>query len=181
LMRSLSCAFIWHPKVVTWYVLCHTWRSSSGGAMSPKTIAAPPRVSDAGGRGGESFHEAPALDRPCATGVGSRPAVVHCTRGENVTRMKLTLAVALCAAVTGAGASAAFAGEVTGSGANSNQNQGRSWCSFSGLNDQTNGQTLTKAQSWGQDLKTGIIEGPPPGIACNPNRTPLPPNPNRTH
>jgi len=87
------------------------------------------------------------------------------------------------------GASAAFAGEVTGSGKNSDQNQGVSWCSFSGLNDDP-GAPLTggpngpggKAQSYGQDVKLGLADPHEltPGIACNPNRTFLPPNPNRT-
>ena len=82
-------------------------------------------------------------------------------------------------------ASAAVAGEVTGSGKNSAQNQGMSWCSFSGLNDRNEGEgpTDTQAQSYGQDVAAG--EASPhelnPGVACNPNRTFLPPNHNRTH
>jgi hypothetical protein len=82
-------------------------------------------------------------------------------------------------------AGAAMAGEVTGSGKKIDQNQGKSWCSFSGLNDKLPGEgnTTTKAQSYGQDVKLG--EADPhvanPGVACNPNRTFLPPNPNRTH
>lgn len=82
-------------------------------------------------------------------------------------------------------ASAALAGEATGSGKNSDQNQGKSWCSFSGLNDRTPGEgpTDTQSQSYGQDVKAGS-EDPHlanPGLYCNPNRTFLPPNPNRTH
>ena len=81
-------------------------------------------------------------------------------------------------------AGAALAGEVTGSGANTDQNQGKSWCSFSGLNDRTAGEgpTDTQAQSYGQDVKAGT-EDPTvlnPGVYCNPIRTFLPPNPNRT-
>jgi len=81
-------------------------------------------------------------------------------------------------------AGTAMAGEVTGSGANADQNQGNSWCSFSGLNDRTAGEgpTNTQAQSYGQDVKRGA-EDPHegnPGVACNPHRTFLPPNPNRT-
>ena len=88
-------------------------------------------------------------------------------------------------------ASVALAGEVTGSGANEEQNQGRSWCSFSGLNDDPtapldgsgpNGPG-GKAQSYGQDVKLGLADphAGNPGLFCNPNRTPLPPQPNRTH
>jgi hypothetical protein len=89
------------------------------------------------------------------------------------------------------GAGSAFAGEVTGSGKNSNQNQGKSWCSFSGHNDDP-GAPLDgsgpngpggHSQSFGQDVKLGLAdphEGNP-GTFCNPNRTPLPPQPNRKH
>jgi hypothetical protein len=87
-------------------------------------------------------------------------------------------------------ASAALAGEVTGSGANEEQNQGKSWCSFSGLNDDPtapldgsgpNGPG-GQSQSYGQDVKLGLADphGFNPGVACNPNKTPLPPQPNRT-
>lgn len=82
--------------------------------------------------------------------------------------------------------SAALAGEVTGSGKKIDQNQGRSWCSFSGLNDDPlgldprNGPGGT-SQSYGQEVRLGIADPHvlTPGIACNPNRTFLPPNPNR--
>jgi hypothetical protein len=89
-----------------------------------------------------------------------------------------TLVLALSAGAT-------LAGEVTGSGKKIDQNQGKSWCSFSGLNDKLEGEGPTgpRAQSYGQDVKLG--EADPhegnPGVACNPNRTFLPPNPNRTH
>ena len=98
---------------------------------------------------------------------------------------------AVCAAaVAGVGANAALAGEVTGSGKNVHQNQGVSWCSFSGLNDDP-GAPLDgsgpngpggKSQSYGQELKLGIADPHElnPGVACNPNKTFLPPNPNRT-
>ena len=101
------------------------------------------------------------------------------------------LAGAAAALVLSLSASAALAGEVTGSGKNFDQNQGRSWCSFSGLNDDPtapldgsgpNGPG-GQSQSYGQDVKLGLAnphEGTP-GVACNPNRTFLPPNPNRTH
>ena len=73
----------------------------------------------------------------------------------------------------------------------SDQNQGKSWCSFSGLNDDPTApldgsgseRTRRQAQSYGQDVKLGLAdphEGNP-GFFCNPNHTPLPPNPNRTH
>ena len=112
--------------------------------------------------------------------------------------MKRTYAVAACvAAVMAFGTNAALAGEVTGSGANADQNQGKSWCSFSGLNDDPNapiepvGGPNTPngpggtSQSYGQNVRYGF-EDPSsdklsgPGTMCNPNRTFLPPNPNRT-
>jgi len=95
------------------------------------------------------------------------------------------LAVSVAALVLSLTASTVFAGEVTGSGKNIDQNQGKSWCSFSGLNDRLEGEgpTDTQAQSYGQDVAAG--EADPhvanPGFFCNPNHTPLPPNPNRTH
>jgi hypothetical protein len=105
-------------------------------------------------------------------------------------RTKSLLAAALCAAAVAAlGAGPALAGEVTGSGKNSHQNQGVSWCSFSGLNDDP-GAPLDgsgpngpggKSQSYGQDVRLGLADPHAlnPGVACNPNKTFLPPNPNR--
>lgn len=101
------------------------------------------------------------------------------------------LSVAAAAMVLSLTASLALAGEVTGSGKNIDQNQGRSWCSFSGLNDDP-GAPLDgsgpngpggKSQSFGQDVKLGLADphAGNPGVACNPNRTFLPPQPNRTH
>jgi len=108
--------------------------------------------------------------------------------------MRRSLLVVVLAAllVMVVGTSAALAGEVTGSGANSGQNQGKSWCSFSGLNDDPDAPLDGsgpngpggKAQSFGQDVKLGLAHGNDdfsPGLACNPQNTPLPPNPNRTH
>jgi hypothetical protein len=99
---------------------------------------------------------------------------------------KRLLAVAACAAAAmGIGANAALAGEVTGSGNNEAQNQGVSWCSFSGLNDDPTSTDPAnppgQAQSYGQELKLGIQDPHEanPGLFCNPNRTPLPPQPNR--
>ena len=95
--------------------------------------------------------------------------------------------VAVCGALAALGAAPALAGEVTGSGKRENQNQGRSWCSFSGLNDDP-GAPLDgpngpggRSQSFGQENRLGLrdphLENP--GTFCNPNRTPLPPQPNR--
>jgi glycerol uptake facilitator-like aquaporin len=101
-------------------------------------------------------------------------------------RQKSFCATALCAAVVAIfGAGSAFAGEVTGSGKKENQNQGLSWCSFSGLNDQLQGEGPVgpMAQSFGIEVTLGISDPHTgnPGFFCNPTRTPLPPNPNRTH
>ena len=101
------------------------------------------------------------------------------------TLRRFALAISMAAVVLSLTASLAMAGEVTGSGKRENQNQGKSWCSFSGLNDKLEGEGPTgpQAQSYGQDVKLG--EADPhvanPGFFCNPNHTPLPPNPNRTH
>lgn len=95
------------------------------------------------------------------------------------------LALTLAAVVLSLTVGSALAGEVTGSGKNIDQNQGKSWCSFSGLNDRLEGEgpTDTQAQSYGQDVAAGLIDPhvANPGFFCNPNHTPLPPNPNRTH
>jgi hypothetical protein len=105
-------------------------------------------------------------------------------------RTRSLLAAAACAAAVAAlGAGPALAGEVTGSGKKADQNQGMSWCSFSGLNDDP-GATLDgtgpngpggRSQSFGQENKLGLANPHElnPGVACNPNRTFLPPNPNR--
>jgi len=100
---------------------------------------------------------------------------------------KRLLAVATCAAaVAGFSANTALAGEVTGSGANQDQNQGVSWCSFSGLNDDPTGSDPAngpggQSQSYGQENKLGLVDPHEanPGFFCNPNHTPLPPQPNR--
>ena len=99
------------------------------------------------------------------------------------TLRRFALAISMAAVVLSLTASLAMAGEVTGSGKRENQNQGKSWCSFSGLNDKLEGEGPTgpQAQSFGQDVKLG--EADPhvanPGDLCNPNHTPLPPQPNR--
>ena len=102
------------------------------------------------------------------------------------------LGVAAAAVILSISASAALAGEVTGSGKNSDQNQGKSWCSFSGHNDDP-GAPLDgsgpngpggHSQSFGQDVRLGLAElhGPfSPGQACNPTRSIFGPQPNRTH
>jgi hypothetical protein len=109
---------------------------------------------------------------------------------ELVARIKRSLlAAAVCAAVAALSAGPALAGEVTGSGANEEQNQGMSWCSFSGLNDDP-GAPLDgtgpngpggQSQSFGQENRLGLQDPrlANPGTFCNPNRTPLPPQPNR--
>ena len=100
------------------------------------------------------------------------------------TLRRFALAISSAAVVLSLSASLAMAGEVTGSGKNIDQNQGKSWCSFSGLNDKLEGEgpVEPQAQSYGQDVKLG--EADPhianPGFFCNPNHTPLGPNPNRT-
>jgi len=106
-------------------------------------------------------------------------------------RLKARLAIGACsAAVLALSAGPALAGEVTGSGKKENQNQGMSWCSFSGLNDDP-GAPLDgsgpngpggQSQSFGQENKLGLADphSGNPGTFCNPNRTPLPPQPNRT-
>ena len=104
---------------------------------------------------------------------------------------RVGLGVSAAAMVLALTANVAMAGEVTGSGKNENQNQGKSWCSFSGLNDDP-GAPLDgsgpngpggQSQSFGQNVKLGLADphAGNPGLFCNPNRTPLPPQPNRTH
>jgi len=94
---------------------------------------------------------------------------------------KSWLAAALCAVVFAAvSAGSAFAGEVTGSGANEDQNQGKSWCSFSGLND--GNPPPGQSQSYGQDVSAGRADphnqAEGPGVLCNPEKSPLPDFPN---
>ena len=107
------------------------------------------------------------------------------------TLRRFALAFSTAAVVLGLTASLAMAGEVTGSGKNVDQNQGKSWCSFSGHNDDPtapldgsgpNGPG-GQSQSFGQDVKLGLADphAGNPGFFCNPNHTPLPPQPNRTH
>ena len=102
---------------------------------------------------------------------------------------KSLLAVSICAVVIGLSAGPALAGEVTGSGANEEQNQGRSWCSFSGLNDDPtapldgsgpNGPG-GQSQSFGQENRLGLVDphAANPGLFCNPNTSPFGPQPNR--
>jgi hypothetical protein len=98
--------------------------------------------------------------------------------------MRKKAAVAVCAVfITALTAGSALAGEVIGPpGTSSGGNQtdtaapahANSLCAFSGLNDNNQGQTLSITQNWGQDVKFGLgtSEGPPPGIGCNPTKTP---------
>ena len=95
----------------------------------------------------------------------------------------LPRAAAGAIAVLGLGAAAAFAGEATGVDAQANQNQGVSWCSFSGLNDDPDGVPVGppgRTQSYGTNVANDFFIVAKPGIACNPIRTFLPDNPNRT-
>ena len=98
-------------------------------------------------------------------------------------RRTLTLVV-VTGSLIGMSIAPALAGEVTGSGKKQDQNQGMSWCSFSGLNDRLPGEgpLEPRAQSYGIEVKLGLQDPrvANPGTFCNPNRTPLPPNPNRT-
>jgi hypothetical protein len=103
---------------------------------------------------------------------------------------KSMLTIAACGALAVVGAAPAVAGEVTGHGVRQDQNQGRSWCSFSGLNDDPgaplDGSGMNgpggRSQSFGQENRLGLQDPhiANPGTFCNPNRTPLPPQPNRT-
>jgi hypothetical protein len=104
--------------------------------------------------------------------------------------IKRSLATAaVCAALAVLSAGPAMAGEVTGSGKKEDQNQGKSWCSFSGLNDVPDAPLDGshpegpggQSQSYGQDNKLGLADPhvANPGLFCNPNKTPFPPQPNR--
>jgi hypothetical protein len=91
---------------------------------------------------------------------------------------KVTMATAVCAvALVGAGGSAAFAGEVTGSGKSTGgPTHANSICVFSGLNDDPDAPLDGSgphgpggvAQSYGQDVKLGLIDPHAfnPGDAC---------------
>jgi hypothetical protein len=102
-------------------------------------------------------------------------------------KRRIFSAVLAAAAVLTISAGAVMAGEVTGNGNKTDQNQGMSWCSFSGQNDRTVGEgpTDTRSQSFGQDVKASVAAGNGPlggvpGTMCNPQKTVLGPNPNRT-
>ena len=105
--------------------------------------------------------------------------------------LKTRLAIGACGvAVAILSAGPALAGEVTGSGKKEDQNQGKSWCSFSGHNDDPgaplDGTGLNgpggQSQSFGQENKLGLVDPHSgyPGTTCNPNRTTFGPQPNRT-
>jgi hypothetical protein len=105
-------------------------------------------------------------------------------------RLTSLLAIGACGAVAAFAAGPALAGEVTGSGKKEDQNQGKSWCSFSGLNDDPDAPLDNsgpngpggQSQSFGQENKLGIVDPHEinPGLFCNPNRSPFGPQPNRT-
>ena len=99
----------------------------------------------------------------------------------------LVVAAVCATGLVGFAANAALGGEVTGSGKKEDQNQGMSWCSFSGANDDP-GAPLDgpngpggHSQSFGQENRLGLADPHSfnPGVACNPNKTPLGPQPNR--
>src|SRR5215218_8602862 len=105
-------------------------------------------------------------------------------------RKRSTLAALWLAALVASSAAPAFAGEVTGSGKpTAGPPNANSICVFSGQNDDP-GAPLDGSgpngpggvsQSYAQNVKLGL-DNPHelnPGVACNPNRTFLPPNPNR--
>ena len=79
-------------------------------------------------------------------------------------RKRLT-AVAICAALTALSASPALAGEVTGSGKKENQNQGRSWCSFSGLNDDPTASTVPPIGDNGPGGQVAVVRPGEPARA----------------
>ena len=98
--------------------------------------------------------------------------------------MRSRLAVAACtAAVAGVGVSAALAGEITGNGKpTAGPTHANSICVFSGQNDDPtapldgsgpNGPG-GKSQSFGQDVKLGLIDPHNfnPGDACGPGSNP---------
>ena len=104
---------------------------------------------------------------------------------------RFDLSIAAAAMVLGLTASVAMAGEVTGSGKNPDHNQGKSWCSFSGHNDDP-GAPLDgsgpngpggHSQSFGQDVKLGLADphAGNPGFSLQPEphtaATPAGPNP----
>src|SRR3954470_20338294 len=101
---------------------------------------------------------------------------------------RLGLSVAAAAMALALTASLALAGEVTGSGKNVDQNQGKSWCSFSGHNDDPTAPLDGSgpngpgghSQSFGQDVRLGLADPHAfnPGAACrggsNPDNPPTP-------
>lgn len=99
---------------------------------------------------------------------------------------RLGAALAVGALVLSLGASAAFAGEITGSGKSLKTDDGkwgtglhaRSFCAFSGLNDERTADEPGRVQNWGSIPKAfRDFIGPMgfhPGRACNPNVGPPP-------
>src|SRR4029077_16895415 len=95
---------------------------------------------------------------------------------------RIGLSVAAAAMALALMASVAMAGEVTGSGKNPDHNQGKSWCSFSGHNDDPTAPLDGSgpngpgghSQSFGQDVKLGLADPHTgnPGVACGPGRNP---------
>ena len=78
---------------------------------------------------------------------------------------------------------AAVAGEVNGSTKNAKEDfsKGVSFCKFSGLNDDPTGSTGEgpggRVQNWGHTMQLFDLDPQTsgPGVGCNPNSNPLPP------
>jgi hypothetical protein len=99
-------------------------------------------------------------------------------------KSRLALALGTATLIASMSVGAALAGEITGNGKPTGT-QGASWCRFSGQNDQVVGEGPVgpNAQSYGQELKAGVVPhpsltkggAPSPGTMCNPVKTFLPP------
>ncbi len=91
-------------------------------------------------------------------------------------RAKRAIAIDSCTgALLAMNVGMATAGEITGNGKFLEMN-GKSICSFSGLNDDPEGEDPAngppgRTQSYGQDVRMGMFEPAQfnPGDACNPN------------
>ena len=92
------------------------------------------------------------------------------TRRHTSRKAVLGTAIASAMLLASMGAGSVLAGEATA--------QGASWCRFSGLNDVPTAPFPEdgRTQTYGQLVRKGLkATEPSPGIACNPQRTFLPP------
>ena len=92
------------------------------------------------------------------------------TRRHTSRKAVLGTAIASAMLLASMGAGSVLAGEATA--------QGASWCRFSGLNDVPTAPFPEdgRTQTYGQLVRKGLkASEPSPGIACNPQRTFLPP------